>query len=886
MSTGKVTPLSDRFDARLLSLYSRGVQDRMPQGFHDAGQSYSFCYYDLIEVQQVKIGAGPVLKDAYLLSQKECCAKKQGLGSSRSLVAVMDIGAEDSSIGYTKRDIDTFWSQEQDFQLFFVSMLNLANTEDLESTLKAIKEYFRDIPHLAYITFDHCDIILFCRGDSFQEYARRIFKLYYASEKGLGDAITLYSFPDCQRPPKTEERFAALIRVGVKDYLARELFYKMLDKFEKENNYAALSKFWLLERNDIGFYREDATLSWLAQVRKAVLEAEEETESCGPWYTTYSLTVLIPDGTDTDQGWQNYDHSGEVKTAKKLLDRIDLLYKKFKENYEAAHARLREQNTLVYCDQVLLRWLEESYRLVVSLVSSRLSEDLGVCLLPQFTDMLTYSERLFCKPEDITRDDLEHIQESFGDFFSNIAVLVDSMNQTDRQFVQVPAFHLPSFKIPPQIMAFYTVIVRKMMETLRDNEEIYYGFTIAPKLVNTLSVFSLSIQVVPEKDEWISMNMDEMSFYTLRLATETIAHEVSHYIGEKLRKREVRKEYMVKCAFHLLVNELARRLAAEVDKLAEYAYQEKLGENKLQLYLADLDQAAGELWEQAQELDPEWYGAGTYHYSCQMKAVIQQIPRDIGKDWALAFFVNEQVMRVIEHSDEKGRDTLWERLRSYVRWKLGMKENQSGTLDMIAKDEARVILDSITSDLMDELNDLFANPPGPNTTGPTEKVWRQLDYLYDMFRETFADLQTILLLDMKWEDYCGLLLQGKEQPGADLAPRMFAVTKALLGCGAWKVDEISAGGAFDNVRATLALDPDKDAGSLAKKRISPALSVCLIGYLTDCARDIQAFFAGARHDKVKELQDIHNTLSDKSSCLELQKTILRLTEDYWRHLAE
>jgi len=858
----------------------------MPQGFHDAGQSYSFCYYDLIEVQQVKIGAGPVLKDAYLLSQKECCAKKQGLGSSRSLVAVMDIGAEDSSIGYTKRDIDTFWSQEQDFQLFFVSMLNLANTEDLESTLKAIKEYFRDIPHLAYITFDHCDIILFCRGDSFQEYARRIFKLYYASEKGLGDAITLYSFPDCQRPPKTEERFAALIRVGVKDYLARELFYKMLDKFEKENNYAALSKFWLLERNDIGFYREDATLSWLAQVRKAVLEAEEETESCGPWYTTYSLTVLIPDGTDTDQGWQNYDHSGEVKTAKKLLDRIDLLYKKFKENYEAAHARLREQNTLVYCDQVLLRWLEESYRLVVSLVSSRLSEDLGVCLLPQFTDMLTYSERLFCKPEDITRDDLEHIQESFGDFFSNIAVLVDSMNQTDRQFVQVPAFHLPSFKIPPQIMAFYTVIVRKMMETLRDNEEIFYGFTIAPKLVNTLSVFSLSIQVVPEKDEWISMNMDEMSFYTLRLATETIAHEVSHYIGEKLRKREVRKEYMVKCAFHLLVNELARRLAAEVDKLAEYAYQEKLGENKLQLYLADLDQAAGELWEQAQELDPEWYGAGTYHYSCQMKAVIQQIPRDIGKDWALAFFVNEQVMRVIEHSDEKGRDTLWERLRSYVRWKLGMKENQSGTLDMIAKDEARVILDSITSDLMDELNDLFANPPGPNTKGPTEKVWRQLDYLYDMFRETFADLQTILLLDMKWEDYCGLLLQGKEQPGADLAPRMFAVTKALLGCGAWKVDEISAGGAFDNVRATLALDPDKDAGSLAKKRISPALSVCLIGYLTDCARDIQAFFAGARHDKVKELQDIHNTLSDKSSCLELQKTILRLTEDYWRHLAE
>lgn len=89
MSTEKETQLSNRFDARLLSLYSRGVQDRMPQGFNNVGQSYSFCYYDVIEVQQVEIGDGPVLKDAYLLTQEECNRRRAGLGSGRSLVAVM-----------------------------------------------------------------------------------------------------------------------------------------------------------------------------------------------------------------------------------------------------------------------------------------------------------------------------------------------------------------------------------------------------------------------------------------------------------------------------------------------------------------------------------------------------------------------------------------------------------------------------------------------------------------------------------------------------------------------------------------------------------------------------------------------------------------------------
>lgn len=57
-------------------------------------------------------------------------------------------------------------------------------------------------------------------------------------------------------------------------------------------------------------------------------------------------------------------------------------------------------------------------------------------------------------------------------------------------------------------------------------------------------------------------------------------------------------------------------------------------------------------------------------------------------------------------------------------------------------------------------------------------------------------------------------------------------------------------------------------------------------YLTECAQDIRYFFDNKRRDKVKELQTIHADLSDSSSFLKLQKTILRLTEDYWNQLRD
>lgn len=878
-------PLADRFDVRLVSLYSRGVQDSMYQGFTGDNRFYSFSYYDAIEIQHVELGAGTVLKDAYALaheSSRSTCIPDGKEGERPAfcqvLVAMTDI-SKDSEGGYSQEKIDAFWSSEQEAPLFFISMLNMTSSSGMDRVLSEIKNVFPAGRHLAYITFDHCDIIIFSRGESFQEYTDCIFNLYYAGRVGLEDAITLYSFAANGQMPETEERFAALIRIGVKNYPSREDFYQRLAAAGGAETVEAFSKYWLLGRNDIAFYREDASLPWLAQVRNALIESEKDVQS--PWYTTYDLMVLSQDKTDEDRSkWKPNLLSSDTSF---LESHMRKLYEEFKDSYEAVHVRLQRNGVMVSSDQVWLRWLEKSCQLVVSLMSSRLSKDLAVCLLPQFMDLLEYGKRLFTQTEvEITRDGLETIHKGFRTFFSNVAVLVDSMNQTNRQFVQVPAFHLPSFEIPPQIMAYFTVVLRKMLQALKDKDtEIFYGFTISPKLVNTLSVSPIGMQDIQLKDEWISMNMDESSFYTLRLTTETLAHEVSHYVGETTRNREFRKECIIKCEFELLLNCLACRFAKEVDQVTAHLCDDPEKESTFHLLPAELRKASKTLWDAVQILDPELYAPETQNLSIEVEAVIWQLPQDILSDDFLRHAVIEQIWGLLYTSADSDARKLVGKLRRFVQWKLGLEEelpaSEAGkALEAILAIEADDIFDDIISELASDLQYYHYH----HTIIYEDIVCLQLDYLCHMFRETFADLQAIILLDMKWKDYCGLLLQGNSLPGADHTPRMYSVTKALMDCEIWGTNFSYGGAAFSQVRNALKLDFTSDGGKLADLDISPTLCFYLTEYLKKCARDIKESFSSNDSGIVCELQDIHRLLDDSTSLLDLQKEILFLTDKY------
>lgn len=874
---------SGGFDVRILSLCSRGIGSGIPVNFSGGNAFYSFCYYDAIKVEPAVLSDCAQLKDAYFTA---CSMRKKGSPNEipQSIVAITDISSQPGTFGYTTEQVQRFWDNET-APIFFVSMLNLSRLTDLEKILSLIKEKFSAESHLAYLTFDHCDIIIFGRGDSFQRYTNCIFDLCYAGSCMPEDIITVYGFSNQGALYAQQERetFRACIRLGIRDYLALDRFAPKCGDGSSTRQLQGKKIYvsWLLGRNDVNLCCSNASLPWLNQVRNALIQSTDGE----PWYTTYDLMILMEEGSHE---WKAAGYFPRNLTL--LKEEMEHRYHAFEAAYADQYRRLTEAGGVYYPDQVWCRWLKESSCLAVSLIGNPLSSDFGTCLVPQFLDLLEYGRRLFGKKGRLlSQAEIEKAQENFAKFFSNTAILVDSLNQTNRQFVQVPAFHLTSFEVPSQIMAYYTAMAYRILNVLQDKENYFYGLSISPKLVNTLSVSSLALPEVLANDEWLSINMDEESFYTLKLTTETLGHEISHFVGEDNRNREKRKECIIQWAFQELISAWYFELNDRIPKLFCLPGQKAEQPTEYPSWDAFYG-AAKALRTLAQEAD-EKYRRDQKNHQDAIKDLILQAAIDVGyipELWQGAF---DQIWKTL--CEEPEGQALTEQVRRYIRWETGLDSQwaeqaltpvQEWTVEELARDKLKSLFYTVLSDIAS----LF----GPDGQYQTPIQRDMLDRFQEervcyLFSETFADLQAILLLDMKWNDYCMLLKRDEERELIpDCPPRMLAVTRALIDRKVWDPQKdpgsfTFGGGDFDAVKE-LAFVPSEDfITHLYSSGFDPVLINYLIEYLKSCVDSIQGYFKnGLRKEGRDEIREMYRMLSKPSSMLTLQKAMLTFVSRY------
>lgn len=893
--------LGKRFDARVISLYSRNVQDDAPGGLAEisddstrAAQFYSFSYFDVIEVTAVDIQDQYILKSAYKKAL-ERPAKLQAIdGNPQFLLAFMDVTEESETYGYSSEEVRKFWGSETAHPLFFMTLINIAEYTQLEKVLKRIKNDFPKDRHLAYLTFDHCSAVIFYRGDTFDEYAHHIFQLYYTGEIVLADAITIFSFtPDSDGITYTNEHnFRALLKVGIRDYKAADQFYRQI-------KVPGLRRGWLLERNDIWFYSPRATLRWLKDVREAAVDLVKKNPNEAPWFITYNLTILAR--------MKNIHPSSPPSAIRvdALQEKMKAKYLAFAEEYKQATAKLRMAQ-----DTVWLHWLKESSMLAVSLMKNQLSMDLGICLVPQFLDVFDYAKDLF-RSEYLNRNAIEAFQANFATFFSNIAILIDSMNQSNSQFVQVPAFHLTSFEMLPQLMAFYVTIAYRLKDALKDEDDAHYYFTISPKFIKSLGVRSLAIQNVLHRDQWLEMVISEGSLYTVQLTTDTMAHEVSHFVGQYNRNREARKCYEVKYAFHEIIAYILDRLPDRLrERLAGIPYNElvKPGEswhwkNAVPYKMAQLMNAADKFWEIAKDLEPfslerEIFSNDVLSLNLNMSSLFLQQP-------ILFRCIAEHVFQIAfwDNQSKSGRLDLMTPMRRWsgLEYKTGgqkadlpeqriLGEGSDRLEEAIIKSE----VDQIVADLLSEHAENIRRSQCEGVYSAEYHTFEKMQY---MFSEAFADLQAVMLFQLTWRQYCAMLRREEDvELIKDLPPRMLAVARALLP-DIWKDDPIDSGQA-EMAAIELVLSKDRDpvkspsyfqglsisADDNERTNIEVGLLYYLTEYLKCCKIKIESAFKNNEH--VKELRRIHKALSDDSSILKLQQMLMEFIYNYRKDLCK
>lgn len=905
-----------KIDARAVYLYSRNPQENgFPQSLNHE-LNYSFCFYDAVEVKQVVYKNEPALLAAYKTSLADMASPaRTPFPYQQVLFAFRDIEEGDLSSPVSVSGIETFWGCT-DYPLLFISLINLNNNKNIDSVLARIGEVFEKKRCLTYLTFDHCDILLFFRGDSFREFSDNIFKLNYGSNL-VNDTITLFTFANERKFPlerlkqKTDETFGVHIRIGVKQYEGSKAFIAKVEALdnipesdESSENKLQLRSYRLLGRNDIALYHPAASLAWLAEL-KEIINAEKDF-----WYTTYDLAVLVPYDKAESFAFCPGDPSFGLEVAETTLIgssieiKMDRLYSEFEVAY-----RNKCEEILLDPDDVWLRWLKCASNLAVTFFKSRLSVDLGTCLVPQFFGLLQYGTQLF-KSKKLQIGHMDRIREIFTEVFVNISILVDSLNHSNRQFIQVPSYSSISFEMPPKLMAYFTALSHRLAQVLQDRPYLY-SITISPKFACELDVSSFAVHNVLSKHEIITISLEERSIYTLQLTTEALAHEISHFVGDDNRCRDLRRECIIKCALAELIDDLVCDVQGELLSTRENSEDLLIGYD-----WETLDENVETLWNLWDSLDisPK---SKRDDYLWEVYNDILNLPKHLDEQPSLRYALFDALNGIFqpENSDPSGGDVFWLAMARKVSWKVGaeLPEDQDFS-ELEKKDIWKYYRSFISDEIYHVMRKLLSRYVAQNQQD-AYNVDSSLFHLHAgsraahiryLFSETFADLQAILLFNMTWDDYCNLLI---EKGLGDAAPRMLAVAKTLKDARSevwpeewpkdwpamhsWEHETIQLPPDFEefseflNIEKAITLDPKVNGDSLQELGFSPNLIYYLTKYLKECAKVIRYnLLSNEKRGLVKELLIVHQNLTANVSIYNLNATLMEFISSYHKGLGQ
>lgn len=875
-------------DVRIISLGSRDIFVDQNTITERSGNSYySFSYYDQINVLPVRETGQSAMKFAY----SQIAGTSNRNYNSQFIQAFTDIIQEQNDTchyGYTEKEINDFWENDK-YPLFFLTMVNLTGTCEVEKCLEKIKRDLNGSNYITYLTYDHCDIIIFCRENSFTNYARKMHNFAYCGDNRPVGTITLYGFYGSGEDIADDgEEFHALIRMGA-EYIDTKAFCDEIGKLGKN-----VEKRWFLERKDIGIYCPNATVKWLFNVRKQA----KKILNLGD--ITYDLLISVGDCS----------HDLPEKKIPKV--KYGDLQKKLNDKYEAFSNIYNDslEEIGLTPDSVWLRWLKNSSDLAVAFIENYLSMDLGTCLIPQFLDLFDYGIKFFdtLKNGDLDanvnkRNAVESLSMSFSKFFSYVAILIDSMNQSDRQFLQIPSFHLPSFEVPPKIMEYYVAVAHKLKDLFHEDINHVYGLLITPQFINKLGVQSIADQRVLKDDQWLEIVISESSFYTLQLTTQVLGHEISHFVGQENRCREYRKKCALQCAYFFLIYMVSDDILNEVND------ENNMGLNfvaeSIDLSVTSIKQNAELLYNKVRSMFND-YDLKKENYLINLENLIYSlVDRILNNPSIYTLFF--EVFYEYARSDRKKNETTDQYGSSSGEDGNPKKVNIVDFLLLLQKAQFNIdsdfsvvkkdpLLNNLVKDMLDTIvratlsryrieyhdGDIEIRSFSNSRFEEFRELYKQaLDY----FKETFADLQAIMVFRMNWIQYCGMIKREEEQqPVADAPLRMLAVAKVLAEKGFWKAEEItgSTNELFIDVEKALRLDIEREADEIQDIGFNAALLFYLCDYLGECYEKIKKGFT-KNHSKetLADLREMHDVLSCKG-ILETQKKIGEFVDKFRR----
>lgn len=341
--------------------------------------------------------------------------------------------------------------------------------------------------------------------------------------------------------------------------------------------------------------------------------------------------------------------------------------------------------------------------------------------------------------------------DEFYEFLAGFNMYAQTSVRTDRQFTEIPGFNVQMYETPVKINALYNAVVYDLKNALNQKDKNVlpeYEFLLCPGMVSNMSVKEIYADSIENRRLFI-VNISDKQAYNPQLILTMLGHEVCHVVGRNMRGRKKTR--------YSLINEMLTTV------FIQYLYWEALnyveGKEKLHSIVPK------EIWEEL------WRGV-----RAEINTRIEREQNDGNNRWIFSD----------KDSEMEERETWNELLKNYLYHTRMLKLVLGDYMYDIIKNKECVSIVLKDCELkefierkMDELMKYSAwNKKEFNIT-------YMIDQVMYLFRECFADLGAVLLLNLSEEQYLeALVCAAMEQGGSvdTLVEQQQEIMRATVVC--------------------------------------------------------------------------------------------------------
>lgn len=722
-------------------------------------ESVVLGYFDAFQVRDLQIDSKQ--KHPFIAGYEKFaeCKKKEKRNlvdySSQEQMLFLNICEEnekDDGICFAEDTVKTFWEDET-CPYVFLSLIHINHSGKLNKALKKIHDVFQE-NYLSYISFDYCDIVLFAHHLQISEFLiniKRLFEIKEGEEAVIFDTFSMVSFqPSFTRDQNNSEslnedgnqsEFQATINLSIRNYEKFEEWYKELKKPLKEN----IKKYNMFGRHDVSLVNDHADSAWLMRMM-GKLHEKNESERIFWTFETY-IKIL-----HTDKIVMTSNESKFLGTA----------YKNVEKNLEKEIKEL--ENVFLFSREN--RYLLPVYEVrdcICSIAKNSFAEEFIYCVYESFLHFVSYIknevEHLRGKGSEWPLIEMK-IADVYDKYFTALNTLVNSTMHNERQFVQATAFNAVFYSVPPKIMAFYNAYIYRIKQILCDDDcKEQYTFLIYPSFCPTISVEQISLNDDSLPDRILTVKIREESLYDVESVIYQMVHEQAHYVGHKIRCRATRREKIIETLLKHIV--LKGELGDEVSKIL------------LPLVNKGIES------EVAEDKDSDLRNYNYLRYIVTTGKSLWQILKNSSE-------CKEAFREYYQRKIEEGVDLFDEDLSNFG----------------IERKEQQAYIVNLQTQYIDVKYKLFSERIDRYDTEEEEREYESLmKLLRNVYRESYADLQMILVLAMGAEDYLNTFfmkqkmsieeMRGRMASEPEYMLRISTIYRVMTDSGIWEKDTCS-----------------------------------------------------------------------------------------------